>query len=318
MRSPRYSILIANRQTGSVRRLTIARRPALIVIGTVMSIPVLIGLGARWSARAEIIALQASNQELQIENGSYRVATGELAQQISTLQSAMTQLNDQAQLDPSSRDAIDNLPSMVKSRAMGGAPMLVPVDPSLGGVAAASANPTVNASTKAVEGAATASTLNILKDLLGVLENRLDTVRTGVERQQALAAATPSIWPVVGWLSSVFGSRTDPVNGGADFHPGLDISADYGTPVKATAEGTIETAGWAGDYGNMVLLKHGYGMSTRYGHLSRIAVSPGQTVHRGQVIGYVGATGRTTGAHLHYEILLNGDRINPMRLLGPR
>ncbi len=169
---------------------------------------------------------------------------------------------------------------------------------------------------KPTQATATASTLNILKDLLGVLENRLDSVRTGVERQQALASATPSIWPVIGWLSSAFGAREDPVNGGADFHPGLDISADYGTPVKATADGTIDTAGWAGDYGNMILVKHGYGMSTRYGHLSRLAVSAGQTVKRGQVIGYVGATGRTTGPHLHYEILLNGARINPMNLLS--
>ena len=302
MRSPRYSLLIANRQTGSVRRLTFARRPALMVIGTILSIPVLIGLGARWSARAEITSLQASNETLRLENDSYRVATSELTQQISTLQGAMTELTDQATLDPSSRDAINSLPPMVKSRAMGGAPMLSPIDPS------ANAKPT--------QGTATPSTLNILKDLLGALENRLDTVRTGVERQQALASATPSIWPVIGWLSSAFGARQDPVNGGADFHPGLDISAEYGTPVKATADGTIESAGWAGDYGNMVLLKHGYGMSTKYGHLSRIVVGAGETVHRGQVIGYVGATGRTTGAHLHYEIMLNGDRINPLNLLG--
>lgn len=303
MPSPRYSLLIANRQTGSVRRLSFARRPALIAIGTVMSIPVLIGLGARWSARAEILSLQSTNSALQLENDSYKVATGELAQQITTLQGAMTDLTDQAQLDPSSRAAIDSLPSMVKSRAMGGAPMLTPTD-------------TATTTGKPTQGVATASTLNILKDLLGALENRLDTVRTGVERQQALASATPSIWPVIGWLSSAFGSRQDPVNGGADFHPGLDISAEYGTPVKATADGTIESAGWAGDYGNMILLKHGYGMSTKYGHMSRLAVEAGQTVKRGQIIGYVGATGRTTGAHLHYEILLNGARVNPMNLLG--
>ena len=304
MRSPRYSLIVANRQTGTLRRLTISRRPAVLIACTVFSIPVLIGLGARWSARAEIASLQTQNAALHLENDSYRVATGELAIQISTLQGAMSELSEQAQLDPASRGAIDNLPSVLKARAMGGAPMLTPID------GAPSAKPT--------QGENTASTLNILKDLLGVLETRLDSVRTGVERQQALAAATPSIWPVVGWLSSAFGSRKDPVSGGADFHPGLDISADYGTPVKATAEGTIETAGWAGDYGNMILLKHGYGMSTRYGHLSRIVVSAGSTVHRGQIIGYVGATGRTTGSHLHYEIMMNGSRINPLNLLSSR
>ena len=306
MPSPRYTLLIANRQTGSVRRLTFTRRPAVIAIGVVMSIPVLIGLGVRWSARTEIQSLQSSNEGLRLENDSYKVATSELAQQITTLQGTMTDLTDQAHLDPSSRQAVDSLPAVLKSRAMGGAPMLAAVDAS---AASAAKNP---------QGVAMASTLNILKDLLGALESRLDTVRTGVERQQQLAAATPSIWPVIGWLSSAFGSRQDPMNGGADFHPGLDISAEYGAPVKATADGTIESAGWAGDYGNMILLKHGYGMSTKYGHLSRIAVEAGQTVKRGQVIGYVGATGRTTGAHLHYEILLNGQRINPMQLLGSR
>lgn len=304
MRSPRYSLLVANRQTGTVRRLTIARRPALVIAGTIFSIPVLIGLGARWSARAEIANLQTANAALHLENDSYRVATGELAQQISTLQGAMTELTEQAQLDPASREAVDNLPTLLKTRAMGGAPMVTPVDGTPSG--------------KPTQGETTATTLNILKDLLGVLETRLDSVRTGVERQQALAAATPSIWPVVGWLSSAFGSRTDPLNGGSDFHPGLDISADYGTPVKATAEGTVDTAGWAGDYGNMILVRHGYGMSTRYGHLSRLAVAAGDTVHRGQIIGYVGATGRTTGPHLHYEILMNGARINPLNLLGSR
>lgn len=304
MRSPRYSLIVANRQTGTLRRLTISRRPVVIIACAAFSMPVLIGLGARWSGRAEIATLQTANAALQLENDSYRIATGELAMQISTLQGAMSELSEQAQLDPASRGAIDKLPSVLKARAMGGAPMLTPID------GAPSAKPT--------QGENTASTLNILKDLLGVLETRLDSVRTGVERQQALAAATPSIWPVVGWLSSAFGARKDPVSGGADFHPGLDISADYGTPVKATAEGTIETAGWAGDYGNMILLKHGYGMSTRYGHLSRILVNVGSTVHRGQIIGYVGATGRTTGSHLHYEIMMNGSRINPLNLLSTR
>ena len=116
----------------------------------------------------------------------------------------------------------------------------------------------------------------------------------------------PYHWPVIGWFTSGYGTRKDPFNGSPDFHAGLDISADRGTPVWATADGTVESAGYNGNYGNSVLVTHGYGISTRFGHLSRYAVSAGQKVRRGQVIGYVGATGRATSSHLHYEILING------------
>jgi murein DD-endopeptidase MepM/ murein hydrolase activator NlpD len=117
-------------------------------------------------------------------------------------------------------------------------------------------------------------------------------------------------------LSSGFGRRSDPFDGGADFHPGLDIAADRGTPIYATADGTIESAGFHGNYGNSVLIDHGFGINTRFGHLSRVVVRGGQTIRRVVVLGYVGATGRATSAHLHYEILLYGRPINPLRLLA--
>jgi murein DD-endopeptidase MepM/ murein hydrolase activator NlpD len=136
-----------------------------------------------------------------------------------------------------------------------------------------------------------------------------------VERRHALASATPSVWPVAGWLTSYFGNRKDPFTKDSDFHPGLDISADYGQPVLATADATVSSAAPNGAYGNMVILDHGYGIVTKYGHLSRFAVMGGQRVKRGDVIGYVGSTGRSTGAHLHYEIWMNGRLTNPMTLL---
>jgi murein DD-endopeptidase MepM/ murein hydrolase activator NlpD len=156
----------------------------------------------------------------------------------------------------------------------------------------------------------------VLRDLLGGLESRLRNVRTQVERREALAAATPSIWPTQSfWLSGSFGTRNDPFSGERGFHSGLDLSTDKGQPVYATADGEVELASYSGDYGNLVVLEHGFGLSTRYGHLSAFAVKPGQTIRRGQVIGYVGATGRATGAHLHYEILANGKLLNPLQLL---
>jgi murein DD-endopeptidase MepM/ murein hydrolase activator NlpD len=152
--------------------------------------------------------------------------------------------------------------------------------------------------------------------VLGGLEGHLSTVRRNVEKRESLMNATPSIWPVHGWLSAGYGIRADPFTGERDFHPGLDISADYGEPVRATADGVVENASVTGNYGNLVVIEHGYGITTRYGHLSRFAAVGGQRVHRGDVIGYVGSTGRSTAPHLHYEIAVNGQLTNPLKLLA--
>lgn len=122
----------------------------------------------------------------------------------------------------------------------------------------------------------------------------------------------PSIWPAVGDVSSPYGLRW----GGSDFHPGMDIANDYGTPIVATADGTVEEAGWnTGGYGNLVDVDHGNGYKTRYAHCQQVVVSPGQYVHKGQVIAYMGSTGYSTGPHVHYEIFINGQRVNPVGYL---
>jgi murein DD-endopeptidase MepM/ murein hydrolase activator NlpD len=158
-------------------------------------------------------------------------------------------------------------------------------------------------------------TFGALRVLLQGLESRLNYVRNSLERRQELAAATPSIWPAHGWLSGAFGGRRDPFTGERGFHQGIDISTDRGQPVYATADGTVASAARAGEYGNLLVLSHAFGLSTRYGHLSRFNVGVGQTIKRGDIIGYVGSTGRSTGSHLHYEILVNGRLINPLQLL---
>ena len=296
MASRRYSIVLADRTTGVVRRFTISLLPTLGGVAFLFALPVLVGMGARWSARTTIAELERSNIALQIENASYREATGQLAGQISSLQTAVDALGIQAAADPNARRAMEKLPEVVKSRAMGGG---------LG------ATPAILGNMLAPD-----STFGVLSELLGTMASRLDIMRTGVQRRQALVAATPSIWPVTGWLTSPYGNRRDPFTGGADFHPGLDISADYGQPVRATADGTVIVAERSGTYGNLVEVDHGYGIVTRYGHLSRFGARSGQKVHRGDVIGYVGSTGRSTSAHLHYEILLNGKLSNPLKLLA--
>ena len=296
MRARRYTVVIADRQTGAVRRLTIALWPTLAAVAGLFALPVLVGLGARWSASATIADLRTTSMALQVENTSYREATGQLAGQISALQTAVDQLGERATVDPNASRAMDKLPAIVKSRAMGGASRAA-LAPMLGA-------------------GSTDTALGVLSDLLGVIGSRLDSVRDSVERRHALAAATPSVWPVAGWLTSSYGTRKDPFTHDADFHPGLDISADYGQPVLATGDATVGSTGPNGAYGNMVTLDHGFGIVSKYGHLSRIAVTGDQRVARGDVIGYVGSTGRSTGSHLHYEIWMNGRLTNPMTLLA--
>jgi len=128
-------------------------------------------------------------------------------------------------------------------------------------------------------------------------------------------AQAPNLWPVQGIVTGSFGERIDPFNGEGAFHSGVDISSSYGTPVIAPADGIVTAAEVMGGYGRLVELNHGRGISTRYGHLSGFAVLPGEHVRRGDVIGYVGLTGRSTGPHLHYEVRINDTPVNPQKYL---
>jgi murein DD-endopeptidase MepM/ murein hydrolase activator NlpD len=299
MLSRRYTVVIADRSTGVVRRLTIGLRATILSVAGVLALPVLIGLGAKWSAESEISQLRATSSALQVENGNYRETTGELTTQIQSLESVIDDLGARAALDPAQARAMQRLPAIVKARAAGGEMQ----------TSAAISN-ILSSSFASPE-----DTFGVLKSLLQGLENRLSNVRRNVERQEALAAATPSIWPTFGWLTGTFGGRPDPFTGEPAFHQGLDISTEKGREVYATANGTVESAQYTGDYGNFIVVRHDFGLATRYGHLSRFSVKPGASVQRGDVIGYVGSTGRSTGAHLHYEILANGRLINPLQLL---
>jgi len=299
--SRRFTVLFVDRTTGVGRRATIHLGWSLATLAFLFSVPVLVGLGIRWATVAEIASLRSATATLGMENASYKDATGELVTQVVSLQGVIDELAARANLDPASARAMQKLPAVVKDRAMGGGQSL-----SRREIVAAAA---VLASPE--------DSFNLLRDALGRLELGLRGVRSDVERRHALAAATPSIWPAIGWLSSSFGYRPDPLSGVRGHHSAIDISADKGTPVVATADGTVESAGYNGNYGNLLVVDHGFGVKTKYGHLQGFAVKQGAVVRRGDVVGYVGATGRTTGSHLHYEILANGQLIDPMDLLGP-
>jgi len=283
-----------------MRHLELRFRSVLMLAALVVLLPVAIGLGAKWNTFADIAQLRAAKQQLEAENNSYRAATGELTAQIQSLESVVNDLGARSAMDPAQMRAMQKLPAVVRARATGGI---------------STSNLAVNALANAPI-SSPEDTFGVLRLLLQALESRLSNVRRDVEKREELAAATPSIWPAHGWLTDSFGGRRDPFTGEHGFHQGIDISADKGNPVYATADATVDSASYTGDYGNFVVLRHAFGLLTRYGHLSKFVVRAGQAVKRGDVIGYVGATGRATGSHLHYEILANGKLINPLQLLS--
>ena len=154
-----------------------------------------------------------------------------------------------------------------------------------------------------------------LQDSLSVQRETLGELQEVLEPRRSMLASTPTIRPTTGWRSSGFGYRTSPFTGRKEFHQGLDIATRIGTPVVAPADGTITFAGLKGALGRTIIIDHGYGMVTRYGHLKKCLVKPGTHVKRGDKIGLVGNTGRSTAPHLHYEVHLNGIPVNPSKYI---
>ena len=148
-----------------------------------------------------------------------------------------------------------------------------------------------------------------------LLSSRLTLLEGQFSRRSALIASTPTVWPVHGVVNSGFGARSDPINGLPAIHEGVDISTARSEPVLATADGVVLRSGWAGEYGKAIAILHGDRYETLYGHLEQTLVTEGQQVHRGDRVGLVGSTGRSTGPHLHYEVHVDGRPVNPLEYI---
>ena len=160
-----------------------------------------------------------------------------------------------------------------------------------------------------------AARIRLVEERAAQLEHELQTYENALRERERM----PSVWPVEGRVTDSFGLRGNPFGAGAaEFHGGQDIAAAWGTPVVAAASGTVRIAGTQNGYGQVVILDHGNGISTRYGHLSRIEVVAGQQLARGEALGRVGSTGRSTGPHLHYEVRVGEEAVNPRRYLPAR
>jgi murein DD-endopeptidase MepM/ murein hydrolase activator NlpD len=232
-----------------------------------------------------------SLRRVQKQYGQLVVQTREYESQVTMLQGKLT-----------------NLENLVrKLGVMAGVEQVLPED-NVGGVGGVTTQETI------------APTLDvaILREMENAtveLEGRSHQLHDFYADRKLLLASTPSIWPVRGYLSSKFGNRIDPFTGQRDFHPGIDISTPLGTKIVSPADGVVVKCAAAGGYGNVLIINHGYGIMTRYGHLDGFAVRPGQRIRRGEVIGYVGNTGRSSAPHLHYEVWVNDQAQNPIHYI---
>jgi murein DD-endopeptidase MepM/ murein hydrolase activator NlpD len=226
--------------------------------------------------------VRAENEALMRRDKEYEIGTRKLQAKVQNLQSIINKLGVMAGLE-------QNLPDS----HVGG----------VGGVSSLEAQ------------SPTPASLENMEAKVSSLTERSTRLEQFYRDQSALLASTPSVWPVRGYLSAGFGNRVDPFTGQRDFHPGIDISAPIGTKVLAPADGLVISVGERGGYGNAIVLNHQYGVATRYGHLSGFNVRAGQRVKRGDVIGFVGSTGRSTAPHLHYEVWVRDQAQNPIHFI---
>lgn len=229
--------------------------------------------------------LESQNQTLVVENRQYEQTTPRLQARIKTLQAMVNKLSVMAGIDK------------------------LPPDPSIAGVGGVSSLEMVAPPRE------TQPSLQTLESDVEQLTERSARLETFYKDRTLLLASTPSIWPARGYLSANFGNRNDPFTGQRDFHAGIDISTPIGTPVHAPADGVVVSMGVRGGYGNAIVVDHGFGIVSRYGHLDRFNVKPGQKVRRGDVIGFVGSTGKSTAPHLHYEVWVNDQAQNPIQYI---
>lgn len=228
--------------------------------------------------------LRVENQALLTKTQEYEQNAGRLQAQVKTLQHMVTKLGVMAGLDHA-------LPETT-TVGVGGVTGVESLAPRL-----------------------EAGSLVAMERNVAALADRSAKLEEFYRDRSLLLSSTPSIWPVRGYLSAGYGNRMDPFTNQKEFHSGIDISTPIGTKIHAPADGTVISAAPHGGYGNSLVIDHGYGVVTRYGHLDGFAVKAGQRVRRGELIGFVGTTGRSTGPHLHYEVWVREQAQNPIHYI---
>jgi murein DD-endopeptidase MepM/ murein hydrolase activator NlpD len=288
MRRRFYTIFILPHAHARFRKLHLSRNFVVVSFGILALGLVGGGLAPhllfRVQAQSAVLAdLEAQNRTLRDHNNRYETTLDQMAQRLDQVESQASRLSRELGLKEAPGERA----------AAGGA--LLPYAPS---------DPRIME-----------EEIQALGTRLQALDLSFDTIDQAWQERAKMLACMPSLLPAAGFFSDGFGWRKDPITGQRAFHEGVDIVAETGTAVRAPADGLVVTAGRKSSYGKAIDLSHGYGLATRFGHLSAVLVRPGQRVRRGEVIGRVGSTGRSTGPHLHYEVFKEGRQVNPRRYL---
>lgn len=301
MMKKRYTIMILPDETAKVRKYRVPKR--LVRLGIVVVALFALGLGYLMTDYFGIKGMVGEMERLRMETRQQREQLVTFAKSIDDLQGEMGRLR---QFDMKLRVMADLDGVVYPEQIMG-----------IGGENPEPFNPLegeISFQDKALVDGMVAG-LERLKAETSIQERSFQELVEYLEDQKSLLASTPSIWPVKGWLTSSFGYRTSPFTGRREMHKGIDVATRSGTPIIAPADGIVVFSGREGGFGNMLLVDHGYGIVTRYGHCSSLEAKKGDKVKRGDIIAKVGNTGRSTGPHLHYEVAVNGVAVNPMRYI---
>lgn len=285
-----FSVIIVPHTKTSTRTLTFSKRAMKLILGGAAAAVLVLGLFL--ADYFSMTFIRAKYRTLVRESSEQKETIAETANTIKRLEATVANYENYAR-------KLNILMGFKSADVMPGEPGIGGGDPGEGGEPQA-APPSLSQGSMQSLALKAESVEKNLGSLIGVLES-----------QAARLASTPTIWPTQGWVSSPFGYRIDPFTGRRTFHRGIDIATNFGNPVAAAADGTVTEAVYDKFYGRTVIISHGNGVVTQYCHMEKYVVSPGQKVRRGDILGYVGKTGKALGPHLHYEVRINDTAVNP-------
>jgi hypothetical protein len=322
-----YTVMIVPDSSGSVRRYRVSGRRArhAMIAGGIVALLV-VGLAVDW-ARArldasELAELRARNVEQQTQLEGLSGAVGLLESRLSRVSELERKVRVIADLPAPAQRTVAPPAGVGGEAETEPLPKLSPEEADLPPAARPDEKTEPPAPISSLDPEARAVRVASLqaraRHLAGMAEQReqsLDGLVDGLRGKSRRLASTPSIWPTKGWVTSRYGHRTSPFTGNRQFHAGVDVAGRAGTDVVAPARGRVVFAGSNGPLGNTIILDHGYGVRTTFGHNQKVSVKRGQEVQRGEAIASLGSTGRSTGPHLHYAVQVDGRRVDPMNYI---